>query len=319
MPEQLPISVIMAVYNAEAYLRASVESILGQSCGDFEFIIVDDASTDGTTDLLVEYAGRDRRIHLLRNETNLRQFVSLNKGIAVARGRYLARQDGDDVSFRGRLEAQRAYLDQHHEVGLLGTAHVDIDAQGLPVRTTAPPPADTGIRWRMLWHNAFCHTSVMFRREILSGGFPLYQPGYLHTEDYELWSRMLARTQAANLSEPLVFYRTHAANVSSTWPQVQADACLRIAARNIAAVASGAELTADEIGQLRAWMAGFPARMGSLAPSLGGKCLQILEAFARQPGLDHDVVRKIRTCWEGRVRTAVGEAAWAELNLGQRA
>lgn len=308
----------MAVYNPGGYLRAAMESILAQSCAEFELLIVDDGSTDETGAVLADYAARDARIRVLRHERNLGLCAALNGALAAARGRYIARQDGDDVSFRGRLAAQREYLDTHGEVGLLGTAYVEIDAAGLPVRTCCPPPTDTGIRWRMLFHNAFCHTSVMFRRELIAGDSRPYDAAYLHAEDYGLWSRLLERSRGANLPEPLVCYRMHEAGVSATWRSMQAETCARIAAARIAAFVPDVELCGNEVERLRAWTAAFPAQLGGEDVPLCAKFLRILAAFTRRPGLDGEVVRRICDCWEGRVRKAVGEDAWRSLNA-QRA
>lgn len=166
----------MAVHNGEPYLREAVESVLNQRLAgpvgrvrrpDIEFIIIDDASTDATPAILAEYAAADARLLVLRNETNVGLTRSLNRALQHATGRYIARQDADDISLPHRLAAQLDYLENHPEIGLLGAAYTEIDLTGSPGAVHRPPPTDTGICWRMLFHNPFCHSSVMFRRGLL--------------------------------------------------------------------------------------------------------------------------------------------------------
>ena len=111
----------MSVYNGERYLRPAVESILNQSYPDFEFIVIDDGSADNSRNILAEYAVQDSRLRIIPNETNLGLTRSLNKAIGLAHGRYLGRQDADDISLPQRLERQVAFLNAHPEVGLVGT------------------------------------------------------------------------------------------------------------------------------------------------------------------------------------------------------
>ncbi len=129
--EKVPrVSVLMSVYNGERFLRDSVESILGQTFTDFEFLILDDGSTDSTCEILEEYANKDARIVLVRNDRNLGLTRSLNKGLRLVRGEYLARQDADDISLPKRLEMQVKFLDAHPEVGVVGSALEIIDENG---------------------------------------------------------------------------------------------------------------------------------------------------------------------------------------------
>lgn len=199
------VSVLMTVYNGARYLREAVESILNQTFTDFEFIIVDDGSTDETPAILDGY--HDPRIVRLCNGRNLGLMRSLNRGLEVARGVYIARQDADDCSYLIRLEHQVAFLDAHPEVGLLGSAYDVMDAQGQVVDRVAPPTDNVTLQRMLVRHNRFCHGSIMMRRNLLEqvGGY-WEMPA---VEDYELYLRVAERTLLANLVEPLYAWRRH--------------------------------------------------------------------------------------------------------------
>ena len=170
------VTVLMSVYNRSKYLREAIDSILSQTLMSFEFIIIDDGSTDGTWDILTEYADQDQRIALVQNRKNLGLSQSLNKGLVLAQGNYIARQDADDVSMLERLAAQIGYFEQQPRVGLLGTGYYTINSQGQQRAVHLHPETDTEIRWQMLFHNAFCHSSVMFHREFLNRESLFYKP-----------------------------------------------------------------------------------------------------------------------------------------------
>ncbi|MBC8445695.1 MAG: glycosyltransferase [Chloroflexi bacterium] len=201
------VSVIMAVYNGQKYLEEAVESILGQTWSNFEFIAVDDGSTDSTPDILRSYGDR-AYVHTQSNQGLSR---ALNTGLALARGKYIARMDADDMAEPQRLEEQVAYLDVHPEVGLLGTAYREIDAQGNILRTVTMPVSDAELRSTLARFNPFMHGSVMFRHTLIDG-FGGYDDGALYqhnSEDYEFWIRLASHTQLANLPTPLMRRRVH--------------------------------------------------------------------------------------------------------------
>jgi len=197
------ISVIMSVYNGERYLRESVDSILNQIFTDFEFIIIDDGSTDGTWAILNSYA--DPRVRLVHNQKNIGLTCSLNKGLALASGEYVARQDADDVSLAERLEQQVRYLDIHPEVGLLGTGCWNLLPSGKQ-QSMVLPQTDMGIRWYLLFGTVLMHPTVVFRRRLVEqvGG---YDPTIRVTQDYELWCRFAQVTRVANLPDRFVVMR----------------------------------------------------------------------------------------------------------------
>src|SRR5688572_4742991 len=137
----------MSVYNGEAYLAQAMDSILGQSFSSFEFIVIDDASTDDTARILADYAGRDSRICLLSNQRNMGLAWSLNRGLKQADGRYIARMDADDISLPPRLEKQFSFMEEHSGVGVTGTAVEIIDASGQVIGQRTYPPYPIVIRW----------------------------------------------------------------------------------------------------------------------------------------------------------------------------
>ncbi|MBI4536550.1 MAG: glycosyltransferase [candidate division NC10 bacterium] len=193
------VSVIMPVYNEERYVRQAVDSILRQTFTDFEFIILDDGSTDGTPDILRSYA--DPRIRVF-SQPNAGLSPSLNRCLSLASARYLARMDGNDVSDPERLRTQVEFLDGHPEVGLLGAYYENIDDGGRTVKRYTYPTHHEEIR-RALWSDCpMCHSLVMFRRACIDavGG---YRERIGPAEDYDLWFRISERFRLSNIPRSL--------------------------------------------------------------------------------------------------------------------
>ncbi len=211
------VSVVMCVYNAERYVAEAIDSILGQTMRDFEFIIVCDASTDGTEAILRRYSERDARI---RVSIHPRQGIpaAANYGCQLARGTYIARMDADDIAFPDRLERQVTFLERNPEVGVLGGALEVIDEEGRVTHRRIPPLEDAEIRKLLLHECCIYQPAVMFRSDVFraSGG---YRRAFVYAEDYDLWLRLAERCRLANLPEPLVRYRVHLESVSLTSPQ----------------------------------------------------------------------------------------------------
>lgn len=214
------VSVVMSVYS-RVYVRLAIDSILSQTYRDFEFILVDDSADPATAALLEQYAARDPRLVVHHNERNIGQTRSLNKGLALAHGRYIARQDDDDISLPERLEREVALLDSRPEIGLVGTQMQLIDSAGSRLAQPAPFPQANPEIQEELWRNCcFCHGSVMIRRECLPGPDP-YEESLKPAEDFDLWLRLAEVTQLANLDAPLYQFRTHASSQSSQKRPVQ--------------------------------------------------------------------------------------------------
>ena len=240
-------TVLMPVYNGEPYLASAVESILGQSFADFEFLIIDDGSTDRSCEIVRGYA--DPRIRLLRNSSNRGVIATLNRGLEEAHGEYLARMDADDISLPDRLAQQVAFLDAHPEVGVLGSAIELMDAQGAPGILVRFPASHNLIRWALAFYSPIAHPSAMMRTEIAAslGG---YRSEARHCEDYDLWWRATRVTALANLETVLLRVRKHDVNVTSRFGAVQHDTALRIC-RSILAETLGEEFPLEVIAAAR--------------------------------------------------------------------
>lgn len=206
------VTVLMAVHNAAQFLTEAIDSVLRQTFEDFEFLVVDDGSTDTTAALLS--ACTDARLRVIRRAHNGGLSAALNIGIAEARGDLLARMDGDDVSAPQRLERQVAYMREHPEVLLLGTGCVRMDAAGRPFERIQYPTDAPVLQERLLAGNQFCHPSVMMRTQVvrLLGGYRALAGGA--AQDYDLWLRIAEQGEIANLPDVLLRYRIHEGQVS---------------------------------------------------------------------------------------------------------
>ena len=205
----------MSVYNGERDLREAIESITGQTFRDFEFMIVDDCSTDYSPDILNEYSQKDLRIKLIRNELNLGLTSSLNKAIKTAAGKYIARMDSDDVADPKRLEKQVEFMETNPDVVLLGTAFHEIDKNGSILGSKHFPMNDNELRQALIKLNPFCHASVIIRRSALDMT-GLYDETIPKAQDYDLWFRLATTGKIANLPEHLMKRRYDDRNISIT-------------------------------------------------------------------------------------------------------
>lgn len=203
-----PITVLMSVYNGVPYLQDAIDSILKQTFTDFKFLIIDDASTDGSSLVLAEYAKRDSRIEILTNDLNYGLGYSLAYGLKVAKTPWVARMDADDIAVPNRLELQMDYLSKHPNVDILGGYALEISEHGEPLHQRRVPTYHDDI-YRLIWTNPFIHATVLFRREaILKVGSYYSQLRIRIPEDYELWFRCaVAGCKFANLDVPLIHYR----------------------------------------------------------------------------------------------------------------
>jgi len=210
--DNLPVvvSVVMSVYNGGNYLHEAIDSILEQSFADFEFVIVDDASTDRSLEILKDCAARDSRVHVVLNERNLGLTRSLNKGITLARGELIARMDADDVSLPQRLEKQVAYLSSHEDCVVVGCRILSIDPDGDPIRRELQAESHDGIEWALFrgFGGGIPHPTAMFRRAaaLAVGG---YREDLRVTQDLDLWLRLAECGRLANIPEILLHYRRH--------------------------------------------------------------------------------------------------------------
>lgn len=212
------LSVIMPVFNCAPYLAAAIDSVLGQNFTDFELILIDDGSTDDSLRILKSYAARDTRVRLL-SRANKGLVYSLNEGIGLARGRYIARMDGDDIAVGDRFSCQVAYLETHPQVGILGGWGQLFGARN---EIWHHRQDDNFIKVLLLFRTSgFQHSSVMARRAVFEQF--QYSSEWTHLEDAALWCEIAARSswRFHNLRKVLVHYRVHAHQVSERFRQEQ--------------------------------------------------------------------------------------------------
>lgn len=200
---------VMSVFNGEKYLHEAIDSILQQTFTEFEFIIIDDGSTDGTCGIIQSY--HDPRI-VFRSRKNLGLVASLNQAIRSAQGTYIARQDADDVSHPGRLQKLVEFLQLNPGYVAVGSWFEEFQKDGKS-RINRTPVTDSLVRARLVWGTCFGHGSVMFRRQAaIEAG--LYREQMWPAEDYDLWARMASLGPMANIPNVLYRYRVHQESIS---------------------------------------------------------------------------------------------------------
>jgi glycosyltransferase involved in cell wall biosynthesis len=278
------VTVLMSVHNDLRYVPQAVDSILRQSFDDFEFLILDDGSTDGSADYLAELP--DPRVRLVRNETNLGLTRSLNRGLDLARGAFVARMDADDVAMPQRLARQVEFLEAQPEIGIVGSSRVLIDEAGDVVAHAPAAETDVRIRWKCLLGNPFAHPAVMIRRDVLERHALRYDERYRTAQDYELWTRLLAVTKGHNLPEALIRYRLRAGISRSRKPE-QLRNHDTIAHAAITRLVPGYRVTQGDVTKLRGRFGGFSVREPGMErgePKWVARYLEMLDAFVRSTG-----------------------------------
>ena len=205
------ISVVMPAYNAEKYIGESIDSILNQTYGDFEFIIINDGSRDSTKEIILSYS--DNRIVYLENEINSGIVVTLNKGLKYATGEYIARMDADDIAVAERLEKQIEFMEKNKDVGVLGTGICifgeDVQEQAR-VFTTNPEQ----LKAELIFNSCIAHPTVMMRSNILKNNGLSYDLEYAGAEDYNLWWKIAKVSRIATIPDLLVKYRIHSSQIT---------------------------------------------------------------------------------------------------------
>lgn len=214
MPSDPQISVVLPVRNGEPYISDAVRSILNQTCRDYEFLLIDDGSTDRTPDILEGFRQEDPRIRVLTGPGQGLVSV-LNYGISEARGRYIARMDADDIAHPERFERQLAFLEANPRVSLVFTQMRMIDETGhLTGEVTHAPTQPEIIRAALVTGDCVVHhPTVLCRREILEKAGP-YREAFARAEDLELWLRVIEHGEIAGIPDVLLDYRKHGGQVS---------------------------------------------------------------------------------------------------------
>ncbi len=252
------VSVVLPVYNCPLYVGGAIESILRQTFEGLELIVIDDGSTDETPSVLERYG--DPRIRLLR-QPNRGLAATLNRGIELARGPFIARQDQDDISYPERLSKQIAYLDRHPRCALVGT-WAEIWRENTKTEWQHRHPAsDAELKYRLLLNNPFVHSSVMMRKSALDdvGGYSV-DPARQPPEDYELWSRLARKHEVANVPEVLHIYREVQGSMSREGISPFVKRLITISAENIAQ-AAGVHACDHHVVNIAALVHGAPERV----------------------------------------------------------
>lgn len=206
------VTVLMSVYNSEQYLAEAIESILQQTFRDFEFLIINDGSRDGSLKILKKYAKQDQRIRLI-SRPNKGLVASLNEGINEVRGHYLARMDSDDISLPHRLKQEAEFLDDNPSVSLVGSNYTVIDESGQQLTTTNVFTHPADLKVAQVACNQYGHGSIMARLKVLKE-MNGYDASVGHVEDYDLWTRMSRVSKIANIEEPLYLYRRNTEGIT---------------------------------------------------------------------------------------------------------
>ena len=223
------VTVLMSVFNGEQYLREAIDSILNQTFTDFEFIIIDDGSTDGTLDIIRGYT--DPRIMLRIYRKNVGLYISLNSGLDISRGKYVARMDADDISMPDRLAKQVAFLESNPEIGVCGTWYkvfgiFNIDCFSLPTDYET-------IKANLFFGNSIGHPTVMMRKASLNNYGLRYNSTYLHAADYELWVECSLRFSVVNIPEVLLHYRVSPTSIGQVYNNSQSKTVMDVQKNNL--------------------------------------------------------------------------------------
>jgi Glycosyl transferase family 2 len=223
------VTILLPVFNGARYIRAAIDSVLAQTYRDYELLVIDDGSGDDSADIALSYG--DPRLRVERNGSNLGLVETLNRGLDLASGEFVARLDADDVCLPERLAVQTAYLDAHVEVGICGSWYMLLGTKfAWTVRLPTRP--DDVEAW-LFAHSPISHPTVMVRRSVFDSKHLRYDRTYAHAEDYDLWVRAASATRLANVARPLLRYRVHTGQVTSRYWTIQREATDRIRLRQL--------------------------------------------------------------------------------------
>lgn len=226
------ISVVLPVYNGEPYLAAAVESILRQDYERFEIVAIDDGSNDLSLDILQRYRKIDNRVRIISRE-NRGLIATLNEGIALAQGDLIARMDADDISYPTRFSRQVALFAEQPQLAISGT---EVDRLlGNRVVCSRPNPIHQSGDWHILslFFTIFLHSTVMYNRKVIPEDMLIYDPSYVHAEDFDLFRRIVGEFPAAMIDESLVAYRIHDDSVTAKHKRQMRRTHLKIVAENL--------------------------------------------------------------------------------------
>lgn len=287
--QQTPkVSVLMTVYNNERFLKEAMGSICSQTWNDFEFIIVNDASTDASRNVLGTYP--DTRIRIIDNEKRLGLTASLNRGMIHCKGEYIARMDADDISLPHRLERQVAYLDNHPDVGVVGTFIKSMNAAGTITGEWKSASEDVQLRWHLLFRNIIAHPSALIRKSLLTqvNG---YDESFTYAQDYALWTTLARLCKLHVIPEYLLLWRSHSQSTSSVKKESQGEAISLVMQKQINALLHRA-INNQLIYQLCRMETGRPAESKTLLKQTELLLREIFTAYKKQHAHEKVAIKK---------------------------
>lgn len=233
------VTVLMSVYNSARYLAEAIDSILNQTFSDFEFIIVNDGSTDVSREIIQSYS--DKRIRLIDNVINLGLPASLNKGMALSRGTYIARMDADDVALPNRLSSQIDFMGYAQNVDICGSWY---EFFGDWEKVVKPPVDHQDIKGTLFFKNCIAHSTVCIRKSSFEKSGLSYDEAYRYAQDYELWCRLVNSLVFANMPKILLKYRVHILQARERHGKKQDEFADRVRRKNLQAI--GLQLPREE-------------------------------------------------------------------------
>lgn len=243
------ISVLLPCYNAEMYVEEAIVSILNQTYTNFELIVINDCSSDGTRDILLKFQKQDSRIILVENEKNLGLVFTLNKGLNLAKGKYIARMDADDISFPERFEKQVDKLESDEDIVICGGGIISFyQNQNLKPHKRLYPLDTSSIRAEAVFNTPFAHPCVMMRTSTLIQNNLFYDARYKYSEDYHLWQRLIIYGECANIDDYLLNYRVLSTSQTANGIKNQTERFEKISAiQNIGLKRIGCELNEKQV------------------------------------------------------------------------
>jgi glycosyltransferase involved in cell wall biosynthesis len=222
----------MAVYNGAAHLAQAIESVLHQTFADFELIIINDGSTDESSEILAEFAQQDNRIRIV-NQENAGLTISLNRAWELANTEFIARMDADDICLPQRFAQQMAFLETQPTIAACGTWVQTINEQGRAGAVWQYPTAPHDVHFELLFRNVIAHPTIMLRKNVFDAAGLRYDPAYQRAQDYDLWLRATDTLQLANMPEVLLQYRVSHAQISQQHQSAQQSASAQIYIRRL--------------------------------------------------------------------------------------
>lgn len=283
------VTVVMAAHNEERYVGRAVDSILSQTLRDFELLVVDDGSTDGTSAELARFT--DPRVSVIRREAPEGAGTARNVALRQARGKYIAILDADDAAMPHRLESQVAFLERRPHVGIVGSPAVIVDEKGILRRIWRMPTGSLALRWTALLKGPVIHTTTTFRANLLRDLDLTYDQSFAPAEDYDLCARVLAVTAGDNLRKPAMFYRVHPRQLTAVQREMQLQAHDRIVRRTLELAVPHFHADARDITDVWRLFSGLaPTRDDRIA--LGHLYLDLFTTFRAVNG-EHPEIEKL--------------------------